>query len=213
MSEKSIVGRPLVLETGQKRLRGTAGLGLLLTGILAVSVLVAGRLSLAPGAQGGSSGSIVVSSPRVVVLKSKRCLHLFDGDRLVRTYAVDLGTSPVGNKRRFDDARTPEGRFRVVTRNSNSPYHRFLGIDYPNEDAVSFGLAHGLVSQGEAVSIRAALAEGRCPDWGTALGGGIGIHGKRKGIDWTGGCVAVEDAQIEELYAVLRLGDPVEILP
>ena len=196
------------------RERATAGLGLLIVGLAAVTALVnAAQLAPATAARQSSPERIVVTSPRVVVLKNKRLLHLFDGDRLVRTYAIDLGASPIGTKHRFDDGRTPVGRFRVVTRNPDSPYHRFLGIDYPNEASVAWGLAHGLISQGEGVSIRSALADGRCPNWRTALGGGIGIHGKRKGVDWTGGCVAVEDAHIEELFAVLRIGDPVEILP
>ena len=75
------------------------------------------------------------------------------------------------------------------------------------------GLRTGLVARGEAAGVRAALAAGRCPDWSTALGGGIGIHGRRRGRDWTAGCVAVADEHIEELFAVMRIGDPVEILP
>jgi murein L,D-transpeptidase YafK len=154
-----------------------------------------------------------VKQPRVVVLKSRRVLHLFDGDRLVRTYPFDLGIDPEGDKKRASDGRTPLGSFRIVTKNPGSDYHRFLGINYPHEEAVIRGLAKGLISAGEAASIRKAHVEGRRPDWTTSLGGGIGLHGHRKGRDWTGGCVALDDAAIEELYNVLRVGDPVEILP
>jgi murein L,D-transpeptidase YafK len=157
--------------------------------------------------------SISLDAPRVVVLKSKRLLHVFDGQTLVRTYAIDLGSSPVGQKVRQGDGRTPTGRFRVCTKNTSSPYHRFIGIDYPDESAVDRGLACGLLSPGEAASIRKALADGQCPDWGTAVGGGIGIHGHRKGRDWTGGCIALSNEHVEELFSVLRIGDPVEILP
>ena len=156
---------------------------------------------------------ISLAAPRVVVLKSKRVLHLFDGSRLVRTYAVDLGASPVGTKRRMDDGRTPVGSFRVVTRNADSVYHRFLGINYPDLPTVDWGLAQGLISPGEAATIRNAHAAGECPDWGTALGGGIGIHGHRMGRNWTGGCVVLSDEHVEELFSVLRIGGPVEILP
>jgi murein L,D-transpeptidase YafK len=140
-------------------------------------------------------------------------LHLFDGERLVRTYPVDLGVVPVGRKRRKEDGRTPVGTFRVVTKNADSPYHRFIGIDYPDVATAKWGLAHGLISEGEATSIRRALKAGRRPDWNTALGGGIGIHGHRIGRDWTGGCLALSDEHVEELFAVLRVGDRVEILP
>ncbi len=156
---------------------------------------------------------ITLAAPRVVVLKGKRTLHLFDGDRLVRSYPIDLGVLPVGPKRRKGDRRTPIGAFRVVTKNADSAYHRFLGIDYPDLGTARWGLARGLISLGEAASIRQALGVGRCPDWGTALGGGIGIHGRRIGRDWTGGCIALADRHVEELFCVLRIGDPVEILP
>lgn len=151
--------------------------------------------------------------PRVVVLKDKRVLHLFDGDRLVKSYRVDLGATPVGPKRWQGDGRTPLGAFRVVSKNANSRYHRFIGLSYPDLTTVKWGLAHGFISVGEASSIRRAWGAGRCPDWGTALGGGIGIHGRRIGRDWTGGCIALSDEHVEELFSVLRIGDPVEILP
>jgi len=169
---------------------------------------------------------------------------------------------------RLGDGRTPEGRFRVVTRNVNSPYHRFLGISYPDLGAIDRGLKEGLITPGEADSLRRAHDLGICPDWNTSLGGGIGIHGGRRGNfaednfaqgnfvegnfvegnfaednfaqgnfvegnfvegnfvkgnfaqgnfvegeDWTGGCIALGDEDVEELFNVLRLGDTVEILP
>ena len=158
-------------------------------------------------------GRIRLTSPRIVVLKGKRLLHLFDGEALMRTYPLDLGTNPTGQKLRSGDNRTPLGSFRVISKNRNSPYYRFLGINYPDRTAVALGLARGLVSAGEASAILNALDAGRCPDWSTALGGGIGIHGRRLGRDWTAGCVALADEHVEELFAVMRIGDVVEILP
>lgn len=197
-----------------RRLRAEAALGVLVACLAAlVLTWLTGRvINRAPRADGGRT-PIVLSEPRIVVLKSRRRLYLFDGDRLVRSYPVDLGIAPLGNKLRANDGRTPEGRFRLVTKNENSGYHRFLGIDYPNENAVATGLSKGLISQGEAASIRAALKAGTCPEWGTALGGGVGLHGGRRGHDWTGGCLALADEHVEELFSVLRLGDSVEILP
>lgn len=154
-----------------------------------------------------------VRTPRVVVRKSARKLYLFDGTRLVRVYPIDLGAQPTGTKQFGADRRTPEGVFRVVSRNADSPYHRFLGISYPDEGAILRGLASGLISTGQAAALLDAHRRGRPPNWTTALGGGIGIHGHRKGYDWTGGCIALSDEHVEELFRVLRLGDPVEILP
>ena len=180
--------------------------------LAAFSALFIGVTAIAAGWQVRNS-LVTVNEPRLVVLKSKHMAHLFDGEKLVRSYPIDLGFAPRGQKLREGDGRTPCGRFRIATKNSDSPYHRFLGLDYPHEDAVKRGLQTGLVTRGEAARIRAALAAGRCPDWSTALGGGIGIHGHRRGRDWTAGCVAVADEHIEELFAVMRIGDPVEILP
>jgi murein L,D-transpeptidase YafK len=156
---------------------------------------------------------ITVNHPRVVVVKSQRKLHLFDGLRLIRTYPADLGSAPAGTKHLADDGRTPEGRFRVVSKNLASPNHRFLGLDYPDLNAAKWGFEHGLISAGELSGIEQALGQGGCPEWGTALGGGVGIHGGGRGTDWTAGCIALADRHVEELFRVLRIGDEVEILP
>ncbi len=164
-------------------------------------------------AEGEAQPVVSLTNPRIIILKSKRVLHLFNDDVLIRSYPIDLGLTPAGQKRLAGDGRTPVGAFRIVTKNATSPYHRFLGIDYPSTRAVEIGLTFGLISPGEAFSIHRAVESGRRPTWGTALGGGVGIHGRRMGHDWTGGCIALANAHVEELYAVLRLGDPVEILP
>lgn len=157
--------------------------------------------------------TLVLSEPHVVVIKSMRRLHLFDGNGLVRSYPIDLGSEPLGTKLRRGDERTPEGRFRVVLKRKNSRYHRFLGIDYPDVDAVERGLAQGVISEGEAAGILRAISVGGAPNWRTELGGGIGIHGARRGFDWTGGCISLADEHVNELYGVLRIGDRIEILP
>ncbi|MCB9850103.1 MAG: L,D-transpeptidase [Phycisphaerales bacterium] len=154
-----------------------------------------------------------VRAPRVVVVKSKRTLYLFDGDRLVRAYPVALGVQPVGQKTHAGDGHTPEGVFRVCTRTTESRYHRFLGISYPDKAAALRGLRDGLISFGEFHELIAADEKNQCPSWSTALGGGIGLHGHGSAGDWSAGCVALDDADIEELFDVLRVGDEVEILP
>lgn len=169
-----------------------------------------------PGRGSMGEGPLVINltEPRVVILKSRRVLHLFDGEQLVRSYPIDLGLAPIGDKRLAGDGRTPEGLFRIVTKNPASPFHRFLGIDYPHADAVKHGLASGLITLGEAAAILKELQTGVCPDWSTSLGGGLGIHGAGgRGFDWTAGCVALADSHSTELFDALRIGDSVEILP
>jgi len=156
--------------------------------------------------------------PHVVVIKSKRRLYLFDGPTLIRTYAIGLGPQPAGPKHRLGDGRTPEGMYRICTKKRESEHYRFLGISYPGAGDARFGLAAGLLTTGEVRAILEADVRGRCPPWTTPLGGGIGLHGggahRADGsLDWTAGCIALDDADVSELFDVLRLGDPVEILP
>ena len=165
--------------------------GVALVGGIAIRAVAVGVLGGWPRTQ---ADSLTLHAPRVVVLKSQRVLHLFDGDRLIRSYSVDLGVSPDGPKLRIGDGRTPVGTYRIVSRNAKSPYHRFLGIDYPNGAAIEQGLAWGLISPGEAAKIRRSLDSGVRPDWGTKLGGGIGIHGRRTAADGTGGGGAVDES-------------------
>jgi hypothetical protein len=151
--------------------------------------------------------------PRIVIVKHDRLLHLFDGRQWVRSYRVALGQpSNVDRCHPATDC-TPEGTFYICSRNVASRFRRFLGISYPDEPAVQRGLSEGLISQGQAEAIREALRQGRQPDWTTPLGGGFGLHGGGNDRDWTAGCVALADQAIEELDSIVRLGDPVEILP
>lgn len=189
--------------------------------IAALAVVIGWPLALVAGSwvsgRDGPSASLAddltLRSPRVVVLKSAGTLHVFDGDALVRTYPIRLGSDPLGTKLREGDGRTPEGRFRVCTKNKSSPHYRFLGIDYPGHDDAARGLRHGLISSGEAAAIGEAIDQGDCPLWTTALGGGVGLHGMSGVQGRTAGCIALSDEHVEELFNVLRIGDEIEILP
>ena len=135
---------------------------------------------------------------RVVVDKSDRQLSLIQDGRVVRVYTVSLGFSPEGDKAREGDGRTPEGTFRIDRRNDRSRFHLSVGIDYPQPDD------------------RARAAEG-----GYSPGGDIFIHGQPDGIegrtrlagDWTDGCIAVTNANMDEIWRVTPLGTEVEIVP
>lgn len=172
--------------------------------------------SWANAASHGPAGvpvSLQLRQPRVVVLKSARKVHLFDGDTLMRTFSITLGPEPAGQKRRAGDGRTPEGRYRICSKNRASPNHRFLGISYPDRAAARRGLADGLISAGEAAAIHQAQERGKCPSWTTALGGGIGFHGGAGAGTETAGCIGLRDEHVTVLFNVLRIGDEVEILP
>ena len=133
----------------------------------------------------------------VRVDKSERTLTLYAEGRPVRTYTgIQLGDAPVGPKRFEGDERTPEGRYTIDYGNPNSAYHLSLHISYPNAADVSY-----------------ARRRGRSP------GGLIFIHGQPNGYDgrvegdWTDGCIALSNTEIEELWSLVGDGAEIEIVP
>jgi murein L,D-transpeptidase YafK len=153
-----------------------------------------------------------VSRPRLVIVKHTGLLTVYEGDTPVQTIPVVTGKNPA-DKVREGDLATPEGEFYVCYLNPESQYHRFLGLSYPNAEDAARGLRDGLISQDEHDAICAAVATGECPPWKTALGGEVGIHGPCPNRTWTHGCIAMAVDQIEPLYAMLRIGDRVTIVP
>jgi murein L,D-transpeptidase YafK len=151
--------------------------------------------------------------PELRVFKADRRLELWASGQRLKAYRVGLGLAPEGDKVKEGDHRTPEGRFYVCTRNHLSKFHRFLGLSYPDETAADRGLKAGLITQAQAAAIRSAQRRGLRPPWDTPLGGIVGIHGHGAGSDWTWGCVALEDGDIEELWEACPLGTPVWIQP
>lgn len=131
----------------------------------------------------------------IVVSKSKRVLELRSGKEILKRYKVDLGFSPEGHKLRSGDGRTPEGRYWIDRRNPRSEFYLSIGISYPN-----------------AVDVARAQSLGVNP------GGDIFIHGepvrssKGRNRDWTAGCIAVRNAEIEEIWSMTPLGVPITIL-
>jgi len=151
--------------------------------------------------------------PRIVVKKAQRQLLLFSADKLVRTYRIGLGSSPVGDKVRQGDRRTPEGDFYIFTKNDKSAFYLSLGVSYPNATHAERGLRDGLITKAQYDSILRALKAKRGPPQNTRLGGDIYIHGNGAGSDWTWGCAALENENIRELFSAVGVGTPVTIQP
>jgi murein L,D-transpeptidase YafK len=134
----------------------------------------------------------------VLVDKSDRTLTVMHDGVALKTYTgLQFGGAPQGHKHFEGDERTPEGRYTIDTRNPNSAYHLSLRISYPN-----------------AADRAYAASQGRDP------GGDIFIHGQPNALasgrvpgDWTDGCIAVSNAEIEELWRTVRDGTPIEIRP
>jgi len=150
-------------------------------------------------------------SPRIVVKKAERTLFLYSADKLVRTYHVGLGLSPVGDKVHQGDRRTPEGDFFIFTKNDKSAFYLSLGVSYPNAAHAERGLRDGLITRAQYESIISALNAKQAPPQNTKLGGDIYIHGNGASSDWTWGCVALENDDVRELFKAVPVGTPVRI--
>jgi len=150
-------------------------------------------------------------NPKIVVIKSRRLLHLYSNGSIVKTYRVALGLSPIENKQRAGDRRTPEGEFYICLKNSRSQFYLSLGLSYPNREHADRGLREGLITRGQYNQIISALARKRTPPQNTRLGGEIFIHGNGSRNDWTWGCVALDDRDIRELFDAAPVGTPVFI--
>ncbi|HET7287826.1 MAG TPA: L,D-transpeptidase [Pyrinomonadaceae bacterium] len=160
-----------------------------------------------------SSLQLPVEKPRIVVYKSQRKLELYSDQKLIRTYRVGLGFSPVADKKQEGDGATPEGDFYVFVKNSKSAYYLSLGVSYPNVEDAERGLRDGLITQTQYNSIVNAHKRKVAPPQYTKLGGLIYIHGNGAKSDWTWGCVALENDDIKELYDAVSVGTPVTIKP
>jgi murein L,D-transpeptidase YafK len=183
----------------------------LLIAIALLSLLI-GSFSAARG--GHTVGSPApLNQPKIIVKKADRKLYLYADKKLVRTYRVGLGLSPIGDKVRQGDRRTPEGDFYIFTKNDKSAFYLSLGLSYPNAAHAHRGLRDGLINQVQYDSIMSALKQKKAPPQNTALGGDVYIHGNGASSDWTWGCVALEDREMRELFDAVSVGTPVTIRP
>ena len=131
----------------------------------------------------------------IVVYKGARKMQLLHHSEVLESYDIGLGFAPNGHKQFEGDGKTPEGEYVINRRNPNSEFHLSVGISYPNQTDREF-----------------AKSQGKKP------GGDIFIHGRPKkyrkgGRDWTAGCIAVTNSEIEQIYAMVRDGTRITILP
>jgi L,D-peptidoglycan transpeptidase YkuD (ErfK/YbiS/YcfS/YnhG family) len=134
----------------------------------------------------------------IVVLKENHRVDLYDNGRVIRSYSADMGYRSVNDKMRSGDAATPEGRYRVTAKKNASHFYRALALNYPNEE-----------DRAEFARLRRA---GKIPR-GASPGSLIEIHGdggRRK--DWTNGCVALSNRDIDDLFRHVAVGTPVTIV-
>ena len=146
-----------------------------------------------------SSSSQVIKAEKsqidqIVVWKSKRRLVLFKNRQPIKIYRIRLGFDPVGPKRKEGDGKTPEGNYLITHKNPNSAFHKSLGISYPNKSDLLLAKKNG-----------------------SQPGNNIFIHGGPKNFlkhllfDWTEGCIALTDSEINEIYDIVPVNTPIYI--
>jgi murein L,D-transpeptidase YafK len=141
-----------------------------------------------------------ISVDQILVVKNERKLSLLAHGKVIRTYKVSLGGEPVGAKERQGDHKTPEGNYVLDRRNLTSKFYKSIHVSYPNEQ-----------DKQQAAKL------------GVSAGGDIMIHGLPNGFgwlrathlakDWTDGCIAVTDSEIDEIWKLVADGTPIEIRP
>ena len=129
---------------------------------------------------------------RIQIFKERREMQLLNDRSLLKAYRVNLGFAPVGHKTRQGDGRTPEGGYRIDRRNPNSRFYLSIGISYPDANDIAYARANGLDP-----------------------GGDIFIHGTPQRWvgqpDWTWGCIAISNDEMDEVYAMVNKGTLITI--
>jgi murein L,D-transpeptidase YafK len=166
---------------------------LLMLGIATIGAIVVAHLNLLPLPHDAVADCVLVE-------KSARRLTLLRGETALKTYRVSLGREPIGTKEFEGDQRTPEGIYTIDFHKTDSDYHLALHISYPEQRDIDRAAPHN-----------------------RSAGSDIMIHGLRNGdgwigafhrqSDWTAGCIAVTDFEIEEIYRAVPDGTPIEIRP
>jgi murein L,D-transpeptidase YafK len=164
--------------------------------LFAVLLAIAECISVPAGAKTPNKQK----ADRIVIVKSERTLTLLNRGQILKTYKVALGGNPVGAKEKAGDKRTPEGEYVIDSKNAKSRFHLALHISYPNANDLK-----------------------RARELGATPGGGVEIHGLEsqyawvgslhRQVNWTAGCIAVTNAEIEEIWSLVEVGTPVDIRP
>jgi len=142
----------------------------------------------------------VLHADHVVVLKKERTLRLLSQGKVIRTYEVALGGDPVGPKAQQGDHKTPEGSYVLDSRNPHSQFYKSIHISYPSEHDRALARRNG-VSPGGDVFVH-------------GLPNGYGAIGAAHRLrDWTDGCIAVTNEELDEIWAAVPDGTPIEIRP
>jgi murein L,D-transpeptidase YafK len=154
----------------------------------------------------------VAADTWLLIDTANRSLQVMDGEQMLRRFEnIAIGSNGAASRRALGDNQTPLGTFRISSIREETRYHRFFGISYPALDDARRAHAAGRISDAELASIRRAHELGLEPPSSTPLGGNIGIHGLGEGdprvhedFNWTDGCIALTNEQVDELAQWVR---------
>jgi len=163
------------------------------TAIALVSLMLAGCASESPE---------LAKVDQVVVRKSDRKMELIQDGKVVREYRIALGDRPRGHKAERGDERTPEGDYVLDWRNPSSRFHKSIHVSYPNAQDIRFARSRGL-DPGDMIMIHGQPSYIRSAK----------VKAEYKRRDWTDGCIAVQNHEMDEIWRTVRDGTPIKILP
>lgn len=147
-----------------------------------------------------SATRVTQLADQIVVYKSKRMMYLMKDGHILRKYRIALGKNPLGHKLEWGDFRTPEGRYRINLKNGNSSFYRSLRISYPDNSDADVAAALD-VPPGDWIMIH-----GMPNDRNAAI-----MHHPER--DWTNGCIAVTNREMDEIWRLVQVGTPINIWP
>ena len=150
---------------------------------------------------------------KLIVEKAARCLRVMDGENEICFCRVALGRNPSGPKTCEGDGRTPEGSYFICLVKEAGKYGRSLGISYPGPADAQAAFREGRIDRRTLDNICAAHNENRRPPWGSPMGGEIYIHEGGSSSDWTQGCIALDEQDMDALFLHHAQVDEVLILP
>jgi murein L,D-transpeptidase YafK len=186
----------ILLRRDGRRIQLSAPKGLIILTMAAmVTVAAMDGWSASPSSENKS-----IVADKILVEKAKRTMTLYRNGAVIKIFSITLGRNPVGAKVRQGDGRTPEGHYVIVGRKADSAYHRALRLSYPNAADRARASSLGIKSGGN-IMIRGnkKVEDGRSP--------------LRRQPDWTEGCIAVTNQEIEEIWKMAPNGTAVEIVP
>ena len=173
---------------------------------------------------GNSQARMSYDADKVSLLlsQSEHMLYVKKGDFIVKSYKVALGSGGRGGKIREGDARTPVGQYLITEVRDSDRFHLFMGINYPNIKDAKRALTDKLITRSDYRAVLDAHIFGRKPPQDLILGGAIGIHGIgtetekkiniHQNIDWTEGCIALRNDEVEELSRYVSVGTEINIV-